>query len=145
MAELVGDYFLKRLREWGATASTAIPATGQRLPGRARALPTVIRSSSRPPAPTRSGDDRRRRRLLLQDPDRAGDTGRRGLHVAQVLKLAHEHGAAGPLGPQPECLYDTARPKQSLARRVGKVAAAAAVLALAARVVSATVLRPEAP
>jgi len=42
-------------------------------------------------------------------------------------------------------LYYDVRPKPSLARRAAKVAAAAAVVALTARVLSATVLRPEAP
>jgi FAD/FMN-containing dehydrogenase/Fe-S oxidoreductase len=74
-----------------------------------------------------------------------GDTGRRGLHVAQVLKLAHEHGASGPSGARPERLYYEVRPQSSLARRAGKLAAAAAIVALAARVLSATVFRPEAP
>ncbi len=44
-----------------------------------------------------------------------GDTGRRALHVAQVLKLAREHGAAGPAGPKPERLYYEVRPQRSLA------------------------------
>jgi Fe-S oxidoreductase len=74
-----------------------------------------------------------------------GRTGRRGLHVAQVVKLAREHGVAGPPGPHPERLYYEVRPKPSLARRAAKMGAAAAIAAVTARVLFATVLRPEAP
>jgi hypothetical protein len=74
-----------------------------------------------------------------------GETGRQALHVAQVLKLAHEHGAGGPPGPRPERLYYGVKPKPSAVRRVAKGAAAAAIVVGAARVLSATVLRPEAP
>jgi hypothetical protein len=62
-----------------------------------------------------------------------------------VLKLAREHGVAGPPGPRPERLYYEIRPKPSLRRRVAKVGAAAAIVAVTVRVLSATVLRPEAP
>ena len=65
-----------------------------------------------------------------------GDTGRRALHIAQVLKLAHEHGAGGPPRPKPENLYYGVKPKPSRARRV--IHAAAAVTALAG---AATLLR----
>jgi len=61
-----------------------------------------------------------------------GDTGRRALHVAQVMKLAREHGASGPAGPKPERLYYERRPQPSTARRVlrvGAVVAAGATLA----------------
>jgi hypothetical protein len=74
-----------------------------------------------------------------------GDTGRRGLHVAQVLKLAREHGEAGPAGPRPERLYYEKRPRPSLKRRVAKVAAVAVAAAGAAAIVSATMRRREAP
>jgi Fe-S oxidoreductase len=70
-----------------------------------------------------------------------GDTGRRALHVAQVLKLAREHGEAGPRGPHPERLYYEVRPQRSLARRAARVAAAVGTVAI----VSATMRRREAP
>jgi len=69
-----------------------------------------------------------------------GDTGRRALHVAQVLKLAREHGASGPPGPEPERLYYEVRPKSSVRRRAVR---AGAVVALGVGV--ATLLRREAP
>jgi FAD/FMN-containing dehydrogenase/Fe-S oxidoreductase len=71
--------------------------------------------------------------------------GRRGLHVAQVLKLAREHGEAGPAGPLPERLYYEQRPRPSLKRRAAKVAAVAVAAAGAAAIVSATMRRREAP
>jgi Fe-S oxidoreductase len=74
-----------------------------------------------------------------------GNTGRRALHVAQVLKLAHEHGASGPPGPRPERLYYEVRPQPSLARRAARVAAAVGVAAGAVAFVSATMRRREAP
>ena len=69
-----------------------------------------------------------------------GDTGRRALHVAQVVKLAREHGESGPPGPRPEHLYYEVRPKPSVARRAAR---AGAVVALVVGV--ATLLRREAP
>jgi Fe-S oxidoreductase len=67
-----------------------------------------------------------------------GDTGRRALHVAQVLQLAHEHGVAGPAGPRPERVCYGVRPKPSLGRRavhaVGVVALLAGVATLRRRV-----------
>jgi Fe-S oxidoreductase len=69
-----------------------------------------------------------------------GNTGRRALHVAQVLKLAREHGASGPPGPEPERLYYEVRPKSSVRRRAVR---AGAVVALGVGV--ATLLRREAP
>jgi FAD/FMN-containing dehydrogenase/Fe-S oxidoreductase len=69
-----------------------------------------------------------------------GETGRRALHVAQVLKLAREHGESGPPGPRPEHLYYEVRPKPSVARRAAR---AVAVVALVVGV--ATLLRREAP
>jgi FAD/FMN-containing dehydrogenase/Fe-S oxidoreductase len=74
-----------------------------------------------------------------------GKTGRRALHVAQVLKLAREHGASGPAGPWPERLYCEVRPKPSLARRAAKAAVVAGAGALALGFVSATMRRREAP
>ncbi len=74
-----------------------------------------------------------------------GNTGRRALHVAQVLKLAREHGASGPSGPKPERLYYEKRPRPSPARRAAKVAVVGAAVAGAAAIVSATMRRREAP
>jgi hypothetical protein len=72
-------------------------------------------------------------------------TGRRALHVAQVLKLARDHGASGPAGPKPERLYYEKRPQPSRARRAAKVAAVVAAATGAAAIVSATMRRREAP
>jgi hypothetical protein len=69
-----------------------------------------------------------------------GGTGRRALHVAQVLKLAREHGVSGPPGPRPERLYDGVRPEPSVGRRVLR---AGVVVAFAVGV--ATLRRREAP
>jgi FAD/FMN-containing dehydrogenase/Fe-S oxidoreductase len=69
-----------------------------------------------------------------------GNTGRRALHVAQVLKLAREHGESGPPGPQPERLYYEVRPKPSVRRRAVRAGAVVALL-----VGVATLLRREAP
>ena len=69
-----------------------------------------------------------------------GETGRRALHVAQVLKLAHEHGEAGPPGSRPEHLYYQVRPKPSVARRAARAGAMVALV-----VGAATLLRREAP
>ena len=74
-----------------------------------------------------------------------GSTGRRALHVAQVLKLAHEHRASGPSGPRPERLYYEVRPKPSLPRRAARAAVLAGAAALAFGFVSATMRRREAP
>ena len=74
-----------------------------------------------------------------------GSTGRRALHVAQVLKLAHEHGASGPSGPLPERLYYEVRPKPSFPRRAARAAVLAGAAALAFGFVSATMRRREAP
>ena len=74
-----------------------------------------------------------------------GGTGRRALHVAQVLKLAREHGVAGPRGPRPERLYYEVRPQPSLGRRAWRAAAMVAAAAGTAGIVSATMRRREAP
>jgi hypothetical protein len=74
-----------------------------------------------------------------------GDTGRRGLHVAQVLKLAREHGATGPAGPHPERLYYEVRPQPSLARRAARGAVLVAAAAGTVAIVSATMRRRVAP
>jgi Fe-S oxidoreductase len=60
------------------------------------------------------------------------DGGRRALHVAQVLKMAGEHGAQGPPGAWPERLYYEKRPEahgRTKAVRLGACAVAAAGLA----------------
>jgi FAD/FMN-containing dehydrogenase/Fe-S oxidoreductase len=74
-----------------------------------------------------------------------GNTGRRALHVAQVLKLAREHGVSGPSGPRPEDLYCEVRPKPSLPRRAARAAVLVGAAALAVGFVSATMRRREAP
>jgi FAD/FMN-containing dehydrogenase/Fe-S oxidoreductase len=58
-------------------------------------------------------------------------TGRRGLHLAQVLALAREHGPAGPPEPYPERAAAPA-PEASTARRASRIAAAVAVAGFAA-------------
>jgi FAD/FMN-containing dehydrogenase/Fe-S oxidoreductase len=74
-----------------------------------------------------------------------GSTGRRALHVAQVMKLAREHGASGPSGARPERLYYEVRPKPSLPRRAARAAVIVGAAALAVGFVSATMRRREAP
>jgi Fe-S oxidoreductase len=74
-----------------------------------------------------------------------GETGRRALHVAQVLKLAHEHGESGPGGPKPERLYYEVRPKASLVRRAARAAVLVGAAAGAVGFFSATMRRREAP
>jgi Fe-S oxidoreductase len=74
-----------------------------------------------------------------------GMTGRRALHVAQVLKLAREHGESGPEGPRPERLYYEIRPKPSLARRAAKAGVVVAAAAGAVGFFSATMRRRGAP
>jgi len=63
--------------------------------------------------------------------------GRRGLHVAQVLALAREHGPSGPPGPRPERLFARAQPQPPLALRVARATVAAACLAGGAAAVAA--------
>ena len=70
-----------------------------------------------------------------------GGTGRRALHVAQVMKLAREHGASGPEGPKPERLYYEVRPRSSLARRAAKAAVVVAAAVGTVAFVSATMRR----
>jgi Fe-S oxidoreductase len=74
-----------------------------------------------------------------------GDTGRRALHVGQVMKMALDHGADGAPGAKPERLYYEVRPQPSPARRAVRVLAAVAATAGAAATVSATMRRREAP
>jgi FAD/FMN-containing dehydrogenase/Fe-S oxidoreductase len=69
-----------------------------------------------------------------------GETGRKALHVAQILKLAHDYGAAGPPGAKPERVYAGAQPKPDRRGRAIRVAAAVALLAGVA-----TLLRRQAP
>ncbi len=56
-----------------------------------------------------------------------GDTGRRALHLAQVMKMALDHGAGGVPGPKPERAYYEVRPQPSAGRRAARIAAAAAL------------------
>jgi hypothetical protein len=51
-----------------------------------------------------------------------GDTGRRALHVAQVMKMAREHGSGGYVGALPEEPYYEARPSPPTGRRRRRVA-----------------------
>jgi Fe-S oxidoreductase len=59
-----------------------------------------------------------------------GRTGRRALHVAEVVKLAYDHGAGGPAGPYPE--RNQAEPPSANGHRPGLVTAAVLTAALAA-------------
>jgi FAD/FMN-containing dehydrogenase/Fe-S oxidoreductase len=61
-----------------------------------------------------------------------GSTGRRALHLAQVMKMALDHGPAGVPGPKPERAYDDARPRAPRARRRARVGAAALAVTAAA-------------
>ena len=57
------------------------------------------------------------------------DTGRRALHVAQVMKLAREHGRNGPPGTYPE--RDGGARPTSARRRLTRLAAGASAAAVA--------------
>jgi FAD/FMN-containing dehydrogenase/Fe-S oxidoreductase len=70
-----------------------------------------------------------------------GGTGRRALHVAQVMKLAREHGPDGVPGPRPERAVADGRPRPTRARRAARAAAVAAPAVLAAAVSAAIFLR----
>jgi hypothetical protein len=58
-----------------------------------------------------------------------GETGRRALHLAQVLRMAHEHGPKGPPGAWPERHYYERRPPASRRTKVLRTAASAATVA----------------
>jgi FAD/FMN-containing dehydrogenase/Fe-S oxidoreductase len=60
-----------------------------------------------------------------------GGTGRRALHVAQLMKMALDHGAGGVPGPKPERAYYEVKPKPSAARRAARVGGVAALGAAA--------------
>jgi Fe-S oxidoreductase len=60
-----------------------------------------------------------------------GDTGRRALHLAQVLQLAHRYGESGPPGGMPEEAAIPLRSKSSRKRRAAAVLAGAAGAAAA--------------
>jgi FAD/FMN-containing dehydrogenase/Fe-S oxidoreductase len=68
-------------------------------------------------------------------------TGRRGLHVGQVMKMALDHGADGAPGPKPERLYYERRPQPSATRRALRIGAAVAVGAALAAGTAAAVWR----
>ncbi len=53
-----------------------------------------------------------------------GDTGRRALHLAQVMQLARESGGGPATSEPPETLLGDRRPRPSTARRIGRAAAA---------------------
>jgi len=67
-------------------------------------------------------------------------TNRRALHVAQVIQLARDHGAAGPPGPYPERAVSP-KPQPSAARRVTRATTAAALAAAASGGVAALSLK----
>ncbi len=56
-----------------------------------------------------------------------GGTGRRALHVAQLIKMALDHGAEGVRGARPEDAYYEVRPQPGAARRAARLGAVAAV------------------
>jgi Fe-S oxidoreductase len=60
------------------------------------------------------------------------DAGRRALHVAQLMKMAREHGPDGYRGGPPEQPYYEVRPQPPARRRRARLAAAGAVAGLAA-------------
>ena len=63
-----------------------------------------------------------------------GDTGRRALHLAQVMKMGRERGAAGVQDGPPEAPYYAARPSAPVALRARRAAAAAGAALAAAGV-----------
>jgi FAD/FMN-containing dehydrogenase/Fe-S oxidoreductase len=65
-----------------------------------------------------------------------GETGRRALHLAQVLKLAHEHGADGPPGAWPERQYYEQRPPAPRRTKALRALVAAGALAAVAGAVA---------
>jgi FAD/FMN-containing dehydrogenase/Fe-S oxidoreductase len=58
-------------------------------------------------------------------------TGRRALHLAEVIALAREQGPAGPPGGTPEAAWGDRRPRPSAPRRLTRLGAAAAAVGLA--------------
>jgi hypothetical protein len=64
-------------------------------------------------------------------------TARRGLHLAQVIQLARDHGADGPRGPYPERAV-VPKPQPSGRRRAATAAAVAATAAAGAFAFAAT-------
>jgi FAD/FMN-containing dehydrogenase/Fe-S oxidoreductase len=69
------------------------------------------------------------------------DTGRRALHIAQLMKMALDHGRGGVAGPRPERAYDGSRPQAPLLRRAARVGAVLAAGAVAVSVLAAAVTR----
>jgi len=63
--------------------------------------------------------------------------GRRALHVAEVLKLAREHGPGALASPYPERLLGDGRPRPTARRRAARAAARALALGAAAGLVAA--------
>jgi Fe-S oxidoreductase len=51
-----------------------------------------------------------------------GGTGRRALHIAQLMQMAREHGPGGVRGDRPERAYDEVRPQPSRLRRARRLA-----------------------
>jgi hypothetical protein len=62
-------------------------------------------------------------------------TGRGALHVAQVIKMAREHGADGYRGEFPEKLYNHVRPEPGIRRRARRFATTGATIAALGAVV----------
>jgi FAD/FMN-containing dehydrogenase/Fe-S oxidoreductase len=60
-----------------------------------------------------------------------GNTGRRALHLAQVMQLARDHGPEGPRGSKPERAVYGRRPAPSVARRAARTGVVATALAIA--------------
>ena len=71
-----------------------------------------------------------------------GETGRRALHVAQVMKLAREHGVDGtPPGVRPEQPYYEVRPPAPASLKAKRAAAVAGIVAGLAAAVAIPFLR----
>jgi len=60
------------------------------------------------------------------------DADRDALHVAQVMKMAREHGSRGYTGAPPERAYHEVKPQPSARRRAARLGAAAGALLVAA-------------
>jgi hypothetical protein len=60
------------------------------------------------------------------------DTGRQALHMAQVMKMAREHGADGYRAGPPEQPYYEVRPQPPARMRAARIGGAAAVAGAAA-------------
>ena len=68
-------------------------------------------------------------------------THRRALHIAQLIKMAHDHGPRGPRGDYPEREYYLRRPQVSSATRLARTAATAGLGALFLAAIGYTAIR----